>query len=296
MSSFFIHRFLNNPNTLGIIYMLISCCSYALMYCLIRLIGESLSPMVLLFYRNFLSLLLIWPFAASSFGSFNVFRSFTRQNLIRGLLGFTTMSLLTTALSYGVVTEIVALGFLTPIWTCMLAVLILSERITLNKGIALFAGIIGCYIIIQPQHREVDIWLIIALVTTFTWAFALVIVKQLLSRQTAPIIVFHLSWMTFALATPWMLNSNYWPNWQQWCIMLIMAVLSNLSQFLMTKAYSVADVTVVMPFDFSKLIFTAIIAYIMFGEVLQLNTVAGAIIILAGGYLVFREARKGGDA
>ena len=287
-----VQNWLVSNNLAGIMLMLLSCCSYALMYCLINLVGQNMNPMQLLFYRNFFALLLILPLVMRNTGILKAFNQFNWRNFCRGTLGFFTMASITNALTYGVVTDVVALGFLTPIWTCLLAVFFFKERLTKSKLFALIAGFAGCYIIVQPEHRHIDGWILLSLIATLTWALAMILVKFLVKKQSPFVIIFHLAWMTFVFTLPWGINSSTYPNTQEIILMLLMAVLSNLSQYAATKAYQLAEITIVTPFDFSRIIFAALIAYFLLGEVIKQQTSVGALIIFAGGYALVKSSRK----
>ena len=58
----------------------------------------------------------------------------------------------------------------------------------------------------------------------------------------------------------------------------------------MTQALRLAETTVVLPFDFTKLVWGALFAWLVFGEVVDAWTFVGAVVIFAGGlYVAYRE-------
>ncbi|MBC8159375.1 MAG: EamA family transporter, partial [Alphaproteobacteria bacterium] len=78
-----------------------------------------------------------------------------------------------------------------------------------------------------------------------------------------------------------------------WPWLVGMGFLATLVQMTMTKAFSVADVTAVMPFDFTKLIFTAIMGFAVYAEIPEIWVwIGGVIIFSATVYSTRREARR----
>lgn len=71
-----------------------------------------------------------------------------------------------------------------------------------------------------------------------------------------------------------------------------MGAISNLSHMSMSIAYSKTDLSLVQPFDFTRLIFTSVIAYFAFGEVVDIWVVFGSLIILFGVIAVLPRKKK----
>lgn len=60
--------------------------------------------------------------------------------------------------------------------------------------------------------------------------------------------------------------------------------------FAIFQAYRFADLTLLLPFDFSRLVFTLLLAYILFSEVMDIWSGMGAVVILSSAvYLAYRE-------
>lgn len=75
-------------------------------------------------------------------------------------------------------------------------------------------------------------------------------------------------------------------------LILLFTAIATFSQVSMAKAFSYADLTTLMPFEFSQLIFAALFSYIVFGDMVTLNTMIGGVIIFGSGYLIIRTQRK----
>ncbi len=82
------------------------------------------------------------------------------------------------------------------------------------------------------------------------------------------------------------------PEGAQWVWLLAIGVLGTLAQVAITQSLKEADTGVVMPFDFLKLIWVAIMGYLFFGETPGLFVwLGGAIVFAAATFIAIRESR-----
>ncbi|ETO22058.1 integral membrane protein [Reticulomyxa filosa] len=246
----------------GIICMLLCCFFYALLNCLARYLSTTIHPLTMVFYRNFIALILILPFVIPKISAIINRESFNRLNLARGIGGFLSMAFW----NYGRI--------------------FLKEKLSFDKIIALTLGFFGTYVILKPDVNGISLATIYVLMSSLIWASTNIMVKKLTKSQDAYTIVFYMALIIAPISFPWVIMHPYIPNLKELGIITLIALSSNIAQILIAKAYTKTRVTVVIPFDFTRLIFGSMIAYIMFGEILQLNTLIGSIMILIAGYLV----------
>ena len=106
--------------------------------------------------------------------------------------------------------------------------------------------------------------------------------------------MFYLSGLMSLFLLPF--NFMVWKTpdlWLDWSILISLGLIFLINITAVFKAYKYADLSTLMPFDFSGMIFTAIIAYICFGEIIMINTLIGSIIIVTSSlYIVKRELLK----
>jgi drug/metabolite transporter (DMT)-like permease len=285
-------KLLHSKEMLGISFMLASCFFYALMNCFSKLVTHSVDPMTMVFYRNLFALITIAPFAYYNNKQLISRNSFTRVNLARGVGGFLSMTLWFLAIAELPVTEVIAVSFLTPILVSLLAVFFLKEQMTIEKAFALFTGLIGVYIVLRPQGTGVNIATGYILAACFIWASTSIMIKQLTKTQDSFTIVFYMALIIVPMTLPWAVYNPYTPTIGEAFYLLLIAISSNAAQVFMAKAYKVTRVTVVMPFDFTRLIFTSFIAYSMFGEIMSKSTMIGGVIIAIAGYVVASKEFK----
>lgn len=281
----------NSKELHGIIYMLECCFSFSLMYCIARYLSSTVNPLVMVFYRNLFALIIMLPFLLKKYQFQEIILNFNLNNLLRGIFGFLSMYLWFIAISGAPVNTIVSISFLTPIITSLLAVIILKEPLTIYKLFALTIGFVGSFIIIQPQLGKLDQYILCSLASCFTWSISNLLVKKLVKSQNPYIIVFYMSLIITMICSPFLIKNWYIPSLKEIILLLLIGGLSNIAQIFLAKAYEKTPITIVMPFDFSRLIFSSIITYVMFKEILQINNLIGSIMIIFAGYLVVRKVQ-----
>jgi drug/metabolite transporter (DMT)-like permease len=187
------------------------------------------------------------------------------------------------------ITEVISLSFLTPILTSIFAIILLKERLGFEKLIALLVGFTGTYIMLQPEIKGFNFYILYALAACTIWAISNIIVKNLTATQNPKIIVLNLAIVLMPISLPGFLLNFQIPSLVELGMIVLIAIFSNLAQVFMTTAYQKTRVTVVVPFDFMKLVFTSIIAYLMLGELIEYQTLIGSALILFASYIVIKK-------
>lgn len=277
---------LNSDEVYGILCILACCFFYAFVNCFSKIVAKNMHPFTMVFYRNIIALIFILPFVINKLPILLTKSSFNKLNLARGVGGYLSMFLWFAAIKELPVTEVTALSFLTPIFVSILAVVIFKERITFVKVFALIIGFAGTYVILNPKIQGFSIGVFYVLMSCLVWASTNIMVKRLTVTQDAYTIVFYMTLVIVPISLPWLIINPYLPSMYELSYLAVIAIASNIAQVFMAKAYSRAQVTLLMPFDFTRLIFTSLIAFIMFEELLAQNTVMGSLMILLAGYLV----------
>ena len=148
----------------------------------------------------------------------------------------------------------------------------------------------GALIILRPGFEVIGTGALYALGSVFSWAGAVIIIKHL-SRSNSSVTItiyglFFLSLFTFIPA----LFVWSWPTLDQYFWLFALAAVGTVGQLLFTESMKVADVTLVMPFDFAKLIYASLFGFFIFSEVPSFWTfVGGGVIFASSTYVAYRE-------
>ncbi len=121
---------------------------------------------------------------------------------------------------------------------------------------------------------------------------AMVIIKKLTETDSAVTISIYM--ILFLTPISGIAASFVWtnPTWEQLAWMVAIGIIGTLSQLAFTQAFRLADATAVLPFDFSKLIWSALLGWIFFAQVLDIWVWVGAILIFSGGFYIAMRERK----
>lgn len=258
----------------------------------VKFLSDDLHPIIICFYRCLMGLILITPFVAR-----NNFQALQTDNMrlqiFRALINIISMICWFSAISMMHFEKATALGFTTPLFTTVLAVLILGEVIRFHRTAALLLGFVGILIIIRPGYMPFEFGTVLMLIASFSFSFVLIFVKKLSATDSSLTIIFyHLLYMTPAF---FILSLFYWENinFNQLIIFILMGASGLLSHWCLAQAFKMSDTTFVMPLQFTKLIWASLIGLFIFAEQPDIWTwIGGVIIFISIVYITYREAFK----
>lgn len=281
-----------SPSLRAILLMTAGMAFFSAMNIAIRLVSDDIPTPLIVFLRTVMSLFVVMAWAGYLQKSFPKFPTKRPGNhFMRATIGLVSMELWFYSVTIMPVTLATALSFTTPIFTTIAALLFLGERAGMRRWAAIIFGFIGMLIILRPGISDMSENAMIVLASSVMMAITGILVKSLTRTEPPETIIFYMS----LYMIPWAAIGGvfYWQEvtlYQLWAIFLI-ALFSTTAHLCMTRAFAKADMVVLMPFDFTRLIFTAIMAYIAFDEVLDFYTVLGSLVIVTSTvYIAHRES------
>ena len=256
----------------------------------IRLSSAFVPVLEIVFFRNFLALLIMAPVLIRS-GSASIrmnrprlFVGRAAVNFIGMLSGFTAVTLIPLA-------DMTSLTFTGPSFVTIGAALFLGEAIRTRRLVAIGVGFIGALIILRPGFAEISTGAILALVSALSIAAASLIVKKMTETESASSIVFWMVMMQAPIAFVPMLFVWEWPTAEAWIYLWGMALSGTAAHVLFTRACAMVEITSLQPLEFAKLPFAVILAWAVFGEWPDIWIwIGGAVIFCSTAYITRREA------
>ena len=275
----------------AIAYTLISIFFFSFMGVFIRKSSENIHIFEVIFFRNLLACIIIIPLMyGSGLASFKMYRPglFVWRAIFVSIgmfAGFSALTLIPLA-------QATAISFTTPIFVTILAIFIFGEVIKFRRIAAILVGFIGMLIIIQPGVGMVSFGIILAFIGAFFHSINLLIVKKLTANETPNAIVV---WMVIMLVPISLVPAIFvweWPSALTWLYLWCLAICGTVGHSFFTRAYSLAEITSLQPFQFIKLPMIAFLAWVIFSEVPAYWTwLGGAIIFSSTIYITRREAK-----
>jgi drug/metabolite transporter (DMT)-like permease len=275
----------------GGLWMAGAAASFTVMTTLIRQAAVGVHPFEIAFFRALVNFLLMIPFALRA-GRVGLKTHNHKVFLLRGVCGLGFLMTYFTGAALIPVADSQVLVFTSPLWGALLAVLFLGERVTVTRAQALAAGFIGVLIILRPGVVQISFGALLVLAGALAAAASNTIVK-FTTRTDHPdaIVLYQMVYVTPMILIPalWVWT---WPSLDQLLLMFAVGFFATLNQRFLSRAYAAADATAVLPFEFSRLPFGAILGFLAFAELPDIWAwVGGAVIFSASLYMVQRETR-----
>lgn len=278
---------------IGIIWIILFCLASTTADGIVRYVTmQGFPSSEMLFIRSFLGILLLLPFVLKNQLIQNVTRKSIRLYIIRGILAFVAISIWFYILKHTDFTALITIGFTAPLFTAFLSIIFLGEKPTFIKIAALIIGFSGTIVVIDPTGMKFNWYLLIGMVSAVFWAVSLIVTKQLSNKENPIAVAFFFALVLMPLSFLLAFPAWQWPTIEQWLFIIIFTAISTCGQIALPKAFSHADLTTLMPFEFIQIIFAAFFAYIVFGDIPMFNTFLGGIIIFGSGYVIVLSERK----
>jgi drug/metabolite transporter (DMT)-like permease len=286
-----------NP-VLGIALRIGAATSFGFMAAMIKLgYSAGVSTPELIFYRFAFGLppLLIWIFWTHNFGAWKTDRPLA--HLTRSALGLANMALAFSALAYLPLAESATIGFVAPLFSVMLSAFILGEVVGRHRWSAVAAGFIGVLIVMRPDSNHLPaVGLILALLSAFGVACVTIAIRRIGKTESTQTTVL---WFTISsMLVTGMLLPFYGKahDPQAWVILAALGLFGGVGQLLLTASLRYASVAVIVPFDYTQLLWAVFLGWLLWATHPPASTWIGAAVIIASGlYTIYREHRLGQD-
>jgi drug/metabolite transporter (DMT)-like permease len=179
-----------------------------------------------------------------------------------------------------------ALEFTMPAWTALLAIWLLSEKMTPSRiGVVVF-GLIGVLVILRPGIAAFNPAAGLVLMAAFGYAITMITTKKLTATQSTFSIIFWMAVIQFPLSLlgsdPAILMQGDLYNLRHILPAIGVGVCGLTSHYCLSNAFRAGDATLVVPLDFMRIPLIAVVGWAFYGESLDIFVLIGAIIIIAG--------------
>lgn len=275
----------------GALWMMGCTASWSIMAALARYLSDDVHIFQIVFFRSLFggAFLLPWLFRTGIQG---LHTKRIGMHMARGVVGLVTIYVLFTAITLAPLGEVAAILTTRPLVASLAAILILREAALGRRWSATILGFAGALIILRPGFAEASPGVLLALAAVFLMA-ALTVIMKSLSRTDAPdcIAMWQMVIFTPLTLVP-MLFVWQTPSLFQLVLLIGTGLAGTMTQRSITRAYAAADATVILPFDFTRLVFSAALGLVLFAEFPDFWIWAGGALIFAATLtFVHAEAR-----
>lgn len=277
-----------NKRYRGIIYIILSAFCFAFMNMFVRLAGD-LPSVQKSFFRNFVAAGFAFVILLKDRVPFRC----KRENLIYLLLraGFGTLGILCNfyAIDHLVLADASMLNKMSPFFAVLFSFLILKEKVTAPQALIVAGAFIGSMFVVKPTFANMDlIPSVIGLLGGICAGAAYTMVRKLGENgEKGPFIVFFFSVFSCMVTLPWLVF-DYHPMTAAQFMVLLMAGLSAAGgQFSITAAYTCAPAREISVYDYSQIIFAALLGFFIFGQIPDMLSWIGYGIICTMAVIMF---------
>jgi drug/metabolite transporter (DMT)-like permease len=260
--------------------MLGSTLAWALMAGITRYLKDEMHTFEIVFFRSLFGTMFLLPWLFRlGLGGLRTQRF--GMHMLRGFLGLAAIYLLFTAIALAPLGEVAAIISTRPVIASLGAIMILHELARGHRWAATALAFAGALIIIRPGISEVSLGVVLALLSVIIMAAVSLTVKSL-ARTEAPdtIVIWQMVVFTPFSFIPALFVWRT-PDLSQFVLLVGIGLFGTFTQRCMTRAYAAADATVVLPFDFTRLVFAALFGFVVFREFPDVWTWVGGALIFA---------------
>jgi drug/metabolite transporter (DMT)-like permease len=215
------------------------------------------------------------------------------MHAVRGVMSATNMWFLFAALALAPVADVSAITFMMPIIASILAVLILKEATRYQQWLAALAGFMGVLIVIRPGMADYNPGLLYAVGAVLVGSCVAMMIKTLLRHDSSDTVAVYLFISHIVIGIIPAIIVWITPTWEEMAWFFLLGGLAALIQRTFNRAMAVAEATVVLPFNFTRLLWAALFGFLFFAEIPDLWTwVGGGIIFASSLWLAHINTRR----
>lgn len=258
----------------------------------VKILGSRLDSFQILFFRSFIGLLFILPLAFKH--GWGICRTkIPMMHMTRGGIGILGNFCFFYSITHLLLADAMALQFSRPLFMIVLAALFLHEVTGWKRGIATVIGFTGILIYTRPFGSGFEPAALVAAAGAFFGALVVVAIKQLSKTESTKVIMFYYAfWGAVFSLIPALLVWQT-PTAHEMALLVLVGFLGIAGQSLITHGVTMAETTVVLPFDYLRIVYALGFGVLLFNEVPDGWSLAATVIIVASTlYILLLEAKK----
>jgi len=277
-----------SKNQLGFLYMFLSICAFSVMDIIVKWshnypVGE------VLFFRGFCGMITIFFIIPRDryLNFYKTNRPFLHlKRCVSGLIAIVAIFI---ALRKLPLATVVSITFAAPIFTTIMSIFFLSEKVGFYRWLAVIVGFIGILIISEPGFSSLNIYYIYPIIFCLGLSYVAIAIKQLSSTEPVWLIGLYFSFSIlvmslFTIPQGWIL-----PNLKDLFLLSMVGILGGLANLWLTQSYKYSDVSLVTPLKYLALLFAIFFGYIFWSEIPSSKTLFGATLVIISSIIIFRR-------
>ncbi len=281
------------PALRGLMWSTVAGLLFVLLNTLMRKLAMQLDPFQTQFLRYLAALGVMLPLMArggwAAWRPKNVGGQFTR-----GAVHTAGLCLWFIAVPHITLADTTAIGFTTPIFIMIGAVLLFKETMRWERWAASLVGFAGVLTVVAPQLTGSGGWYaLVMLASSPVFAASFLITKALTRYERPEVIVAWQAITVTAFSLPLALLHWSWPSPLQWLLFMACGILGSIGHYCLARSYSVADISATQSVKFLDLVWATALGWLVFADLPSRWTLAGGAVICASTLWIARREARG---
>ncbi len=279
-------------NLRGILWLLMGTLAFAVNDLFVKSLGQTISPFQMAFFRYGIGFMLMLPFFLKM-GVSGLKTNRPGIHIARLILACVAQVGVYTSVVYLPLADATALAFSRILFTTVIAVIFLREIVSGRRWTATVAGFVGVVVMVRPGG-QIDPVVFIAIGAACTFAIANVLIRIMSSTEPPNRILFYYQIGGIIVFLP--PTVALWqtpPDLVSWLMALAIGVLTTVGMIGFIRGFVVGEASVIGPTEYIRLVFAAFFGFAIFGEIPDIWTTVGALIIVgATSFIAKMEAQN----
>ena len=277
-----------SKNQLGFLYMFLSICAFSIMDLIVKW-SEDYPVGQVLFFRGFFGIIpILFLIPRERYFDFyktdRVFLHFKR--CASGLIAIVAIFI---ALRNLPLATVVSITFAAPIFTTVMSIFFLSEKVGLYRWLAVLVGFIGILIISEPGFNSFNFYYLYPIIFCLGLSYVAIAIRQLSSTEPVWLIGLYFSFSIMILSFFTLSHGWVMPNLKDLFLLSMVGILGGLANLWLTQSYKFSEVSLVTPLKYLALIFAIFFGYIFWNEIPTVKTLVGAMLVIISSVIIFRR-------
>ncbi len=278
-----------SKNQLGFLYMFISVCAFSVMDVIVKW-SEDYPVGQVLFFRGLCGMIPILFLIPKDryFDFYKTNRPFLHfKRCIAGLIAIVAIFI---ALRKLPLATVVSITFAAPIFTTILSIFFLNEKVGLYRWMAVIVGFVGIIVISEPGYSSLNIYYLYPIIFCLGLSYVAIAIRQLSSTEPVWLIGFFFS-ISILILSIFSIFTEGWilPNFKDLFLLSMVGILGGLANLWLTQSYKFSEVSLVTPLKYLALVFAIIFGYLFWGEIPTLKTLIGSVLVIFSSIIIFRR-------
>jgi len=242
------------------------------------------------FFRSFFALIPCYLIILPRTGLAVLRTERRRDHLTRALSQLCSMMSIFLAFQLMPLAGVIAISFSAPLFTTLLSIVVLKEKVGIHRWSALVVGFLGVLFITKPGAGTLQSGALFALANAVLISTVAIAIRRMsVTESTETLTIYQLTLIT--LFTAMLLPFGFAvPTWRDTLFMAAAGIANGVAQYWWTKSLHLAPPSAVVPFNYLALVWASVLGFLVWGDAPTRDLLIGAAVVIGSGlYILWRE-------